>query len=388
MRAYLSGWQGRRPSAVFTPDYFRRDLSTPLRIHRRTWLGVDRPARNIALLPQRAWLTARWRRSPTETWQLPSQESMQRLAELSGVSVEVQLQRLGQLRLDPGIPPTEAHSLGLSRDGEAADWPYFLFSLERDWNVAASAEVLGDTKAAVSAIRLLADKEATSELLKSIGIPVVTSRPARDEAELNSQLEAALATWGEAFVKPRYGSAGRGAAVATHGKSGVTLRRYRRENDSDMTALSELAANAPLLVQPKLVTPGWEGLDVVTIRIVTRDRGRGPEVFSEVIEVPRAPHYDHLRVDGGRIGGLVRALWMDDATDKSPPALSALEPIPLWIAEAAIAAHARLPGLYAVAWDVAMAEDGPQFLEGNTGFDTLVPQLAAAKGLLSGLSVP
>jgi hypothetical protein len=50
--------------------------------------------------------------------------------------------------------------------------------------------------------------------------------------------------------------------------------------------------------------------------------------------------------------------------------------------ELAIRAHRQFPGMFAVAWDVALTDDGPVFLEGNAGFGTTPPQLVAG-GLLN-----
>ena len=226
IRAYLATWRGRRPTAVFTAQYFKRDGDAALSVHRRTWLGIDRPWRSLALLPQRVWSTARWRRTSPDAWLLPPEESLRRLTQSAGVPREVQLERLGRLRRDPGIPPVEAHGLGLTLDGHADSWREFVFSNERDWNIAASTVVFGGSRAAQEAIGLLADKWETSALLERLGIPVVPTILATNAAELSDGVRVAVAKWGEAFIKPRIGSAGRGAAYAGQHDGRLQLSRY------------------------------------------------------------------------------------------------------------------------------------------------------------------
>ena len=387
VRAYLATWRGRRPTAVFTAQYFQRDGEAALSVHRRTWLGIDRPWRALVLLPQRVWSTARWRRTSPDAWLLPPEESLQRLTKSAGVPREVQIERLGRLRRDPGIPPAEAHGLGLTLDGHADSWPEFVFSNERDWNIAASSVVFGGSHAAQQAIGLLADKWETSKLLERLGIPVVPTLLAMNADEFGDSLGVAVAKWGEAFIKPRFGSAGRGAAYAGQHDGGLHLSHYPQRDGQLAPTFADLSVRLPLLIQPRLTTPGWEGLDVVTIRVVTRDRGHGPEIFSEVLEIPVAPYYDHHLIVDGRVGGLVSPAWMQDRSrESSDPRVNALSPVPAWINEAAIAAHEQLQGLFAVAWDIALTDEGPKFLEGNTGFYTVTPQQAAARGLLTGLA--
>ena len=42
--------------------------------------------------------------------------------------------------------------------------------------------------------------------------------------------------------------------------------------------------------------------------------------------------------------------------------------------KSALIAHGLFPQMFAVAWDIALTELGPVFLEGNTGFGATVPQ--------------
>ena len=45
--------------------------------------------------------------------------------------------------------------------------------------------------------------------------------------------------------------------------------------------------------------------------------------------------------------------------------------------------HGCFPDMFAIAWDVAITDNGPIFLEGNTGFGLLAPQMLSG-GLLAG----
>ena len=161
--------------------------------------------------------------------------------------------------------------------------------------------------------------------------------------------------------------------------------------------ISECLRSQDYLVQPLLRTArAWRDVaadsDVVTVRVVTRDVGGGAAVFSRVVEVPLPPEdrgQFYLLVaidDSGRVGA--PALPLREADAMSADTREAWERVTgrlvPWSADLdalAERAHRHFPGVFAVAWDIALTDDGPLFLEGNSGFGTFAPQMVAG-GLL------
>ena len=179
------------------------------------------------------------------------------------------------------------------------------------------------------------------------------------------------------------------------------IRRYHADSTVDGNTpgagLSECLRTRDYLVQPLLRTAeAWQDVaadsDVVTVRLVTRDTGRGPAVFSRVVEIPLSPskegqYYLLVAVDSAgavdtpalplgsaeSIGAEARDVW-ERVAGRSVPHSEDLDAL-------AVCAHRLFPGIFAVAWDIALTDDGPRFLEGNAGFGTFAPQVVAG-GLL------
>lgn len=383
---YLSQWRATRPSSLISPQFWQNEPHLPLRIHRRILLGRDRGPVPWAATPVQAWTALRWwTRTRFNEFQMPNPDMLALYARHSGIDLRVQAARLAALQRRHGIPPQEALRFGLACDGRFDDWPLFVYRVETGWNISASAEVLGSARVARTQAELLADKVTTAVHLANAGLPVVPTRRVERGDSLSADIAEALLEWDGVFVKPRYGSAGMGAAVATHSVSGIQIRTYQGSQPGTPTTAAEVAGVGPLLLQPLLSSPPWSAepvSDIVTARIVTRDIGSGPEVFSMVLELPFAAGYSLRSFSDGIIGPDL----LVPPGEPSPPvrpevAEWATDPT---LAAAAVTAHRQFPGIFAVAWDVALTTTGPLFLEGNVGFGTLGPQLAAG-GLLQGL---
>ena len=380
---YLRSWRATRPAGLFSGEFFSRDATRAMRIHRRAWAGVDRGVVALPTLASQLWVTTKWRVHPPANPPVPAPEALERFAASTGVPVAVQLERLAALRRDPGVPSIEAHLMGLTRDGQMQSWPEFVYSPERYWNISASAVMLADAGAARNAAAVLSDKTATSTLLSKLGLPVVPDIRVSSAAELPGAITTALAKGGGVFAKPQFGSGGLGAATITEADGVLVARSYGGGHHGDPIPPQSIASHLPLLLQPLLRSPGTSESDhdIVTMRIVTRNRGLGPEVFSQVVEQP-APRGYYLRpLVGGELGAALGAAG-DEGTvgDDAAANLSGTE----GLADATVLAHSNLPGLFAVAWDIALTTDGPVFLEGNTGFSVLPPQMVAG-GLLADL---
>lgn len=291
-----------------------------------------------------------------------------------------------------------------------------------------------------SQLAALSDKHETSLRLDGAGIPTVATllvpagavAAAAGTASIVELIERATGKWPTAsdfFAKPRSGSRGLDSFVITRTRNpgGVAelgtaeapeggrdilsiaaggdtwqIRRYQAGgfvgDGATASGLPECLCSQDYLVQPLLRTAkAWQDVaadsDVVTVRVVTRDVGHGPRVFSRVVEVPLPPEnrgqfYLLVAVDESGVAGApalplreadamgaeARAVW-ERVTGRLVPRSAELDAL-------AELAHRHFPGVFAVAWDIALTDDGPLFLEGNSGFGTFTPQVVSG-GLLS-----
>lgn len=356
-----------------------------LRTHRRVVTGYgrrrSRPAQLLGLLTGAAG---------ARRFVPPPPSHLEAFAAATGVGTDEQERRLRILAAH-GVPPGAALRLGLIRDGWLDRWPEFVWDALVGWNLAASGRGLRGSLAALS------DKSLTNRRLAAVGLPTV----AGVELPRGARLEAirdALDAHGSLFVKPRDGSRGRDSFVVDAGLVVTAYQACRPVVDAS-AALSRVLAVEPVLVQPRLrshrdFTEAADPHDVTTLRVVTRWHGTRSTVFSAALELPNPltqlePAYTILGVGtDGTIRSDVRPPWVAHHQTASSDAVQDLVGSTLpQLAEAialAPAAHRQFPGAFAVAWDVALSVDGPRFLEGNTGFGTVVPQWLSG-GLLAGV---
>lgn len=345
------------------------------------------------IVPQALAAAHWWWQGRDELGALPSLQRLESAAAASGVPVDVQLARLQALERHHGVPPREAHEFGLTQEGRFDEWPSYLYDIERGWNLSASAVLLGAGRTARRDATLLSDKMKTADVLARVGLPVVSSMPLNDPGDLAAGLPRAMAAWGSTFVKPRFGSGGRGAAVISPTADGMpVVTSYGHGRQGSPLGWPSLLTHGPLLLQPLLQSPDWGGEDkphdITTVRVVTRNTadGRGPVVFSQVLELPQPTGYRMLSLEDGQVRGdvLAERAWGSSNSELDITAVQAWLREHSWLSEAAVNAHLAFSGLFAIAWDMAVTRDGPIFLEGNVGFGTLAPQVAAG-GLLGDL---
>ena len=340
----------------------------------------------------------------------PAPEAVRRhYAERSGLSPEAQRLRCRRLWREHGIRPIDAYRYGLLTEDGSSRWTQFVYRHETGWNTAAAVLIARTAGLPSRQIRasqqVLSDKALTADHLTARGIPVArgTVIPRRSPPPaIASALDAALVRWdGAVFVKPRRGSGGTGAFRVIGEPGRWRARRYPGHGDATPGAVAELVAVAhrtDVLVQPLLVSHDGDAPlpDTLTLRIVTRDVGGGPEIFSVVAEIPflRADStvgYAPVRADGPMLTGedAAQSPWLPSRIGPRRRATAerwAGRTLPdLTQAEAyAVTAHEAFPSVFAIAWDVALTDAGPVFLEGNTGFAPETPQLVGG-GLLAHL---
>ncbi|HEX2581017.1 MAG TPA: sugar-transfer associated ATP-grasp domain-containing protein [Dongiaceae bacterium] len=207
------------------------------------------------------------------------------------------------------------------------------------------------------------------------------------------------------FVKPEDSNGGRGAAVWRF-RDGL----YHGRGQSPLTAaqlwhaLAQESWRTPLLVQPLLVNhPALSDLALnalSTLRVMTcvNEEGRA-EVTHAILRFPggRGSIVDNFHAGGlgapvdivtGEVGA---AIYM---TPRGQHARFASHPftgakvkgriLPRWgeVLELAERAQDRFPERLIVGWDIAILEDGPIIVEGNSGADMDIVQRAYQEPLL------
>ncbi|MDQ1249235.1 MAG: hypothetical protein QG597_3609 [Actinomycetota bacterium] len=452
-----------RPAGLVSRDYLCLGVTPEVATHRRALLRRGGGWRGAAMVPVQLWLSARWLNGGRDmVLNGVATEPMDRFAVATGVAAPVQRRRLDVLVRRHSVPVGDVYRLGLLRDGWQGRWAEFAYDVEVGWNAAASG------CGAMRHVRTLSNKPAMAAVLTQSGIATVPSiqvaRRAEGRTEATAQgaarglaggapdvervpsmagtprrggpdpvaamVDAWLSRWPVVHVKRSQGSRGEGACEIHREGGAVVLREYQtaRPVNDPMQWLSTELAVTDHLVQPRLVTHATfaavaDPSDVVTCRIVTRDVGNGPEVFSCCLEVPLPPtpgsaegqdddrqFYLLMRIDeDGKVVGSAVPPWLKSVESQDavsvPEAMDALTAsrssaagrisresvliglrVPDFnrLTAYCLRAHKQLPGLFAVAWDVAVAEGGNVFLEGNAGFGTVVPQWLGG-GLLAGL---
>ena len=344
--------------------------------------------REPALTTLRAWSAARfWKRAAW--WTRPLLIPAARLAWV--VACVSQVRRFSKART---LPSRTARELLVdclrsgARPNEALIWSQF-FSLPGQPSglhplPERAASVLLSRVGSARERNLLADKQATAELLASAGLAtprlfeIVPGGQEVNEAGIHWRRPDLL------FVKPRHGSAGRGAMSGTE-----FLRGGRAQ-----------AARDDLLVQVRL-EPATELADLATngaapvLRLTTaREPGGTAFLHSALlsIDVPDQNARDFLRgqmrvpidLTTGLMGPGIwfahpekrysRLPWNQaQVADRIVPRLGdAIELV--------ISAMALFPGLPLVNWDLIVTGAGPVILEGNSCGDWILTNLSCALG--------
>lgn len=366
-----------------------RPQSIAERIHMRAAVTGSRQVWQPGRWALRSWQRAAWRtfaghqalRSLGPRWS-------EKYAQFTGVSPAEQHRALAHLVTHCGISPRDAYWFDLVRDNAESRWRQYVFASELQWNLAASEVLWGNRAEAVASVRLLQDKKATAAILRRIGVATPPTRTLPRNARI-SALEVAqwLREWPGLFCKPQWGSAGRGTLAIAVEADDVTANGQPSSLTDVADALQRLLASEPYVVQPLLRNAFGEGMrDVVTLRVVTRwFAGHGPELFCVILEWPNrcgdSGHEMFTLASDGSVVSPTMPLWIPgfNVADSEPP-VAGIDDF-AEITAAALDAHQAIGRLFSVAWDVALTDQGPTFLEGNSGYGTRIPQVASG-GLL------
>ena len=195
--------------------------------------------------------------------------------------------------------------------------------------------------------------------------------------------------------------------VANWGE-GEDARVWRRQSDgsysgdlgSNLTlselceTLRSLSLKRPLILQPRIANhaklQGLSGDVLSTVRVVTvRHLAGGIDVALACYRTP----VESLLVDNFTAGGLASRVELNDgrlgpAVFKSRPGLFVAHPktgaaiagrtLPHWpaVKQLALAAHREFGALPSIGWDIAITDDGPVIVEGNSVWGANVIQMS------------
>lgn len=261
-----------------------------------------------------------------------------------------------------------------------------------------------------AAMRLLADKLATADLLASAGLSTppqlaVILRGASADLEASPWLEPSAL-----FVKPRHGAARRGAyAIDVLGGGryvlggGQTLDRPRlRERLRTGSLHDDLLVQSRLAPSSELVDL-MSGGDVPVLRVTTaREPGGQPFVHSALLEVRMPRERPHNFARGHiyapidlRAGELRPGVWFARPHERYfrlPWNAAPLDGRPVaglgQALSAALRAMQLVLGVPLVNWDIVLAPQGPVILEGNTGGNWILTSLPEWLGVETAPLVP
>lgn len=237
---------------------------------------------------------------------------------------------------------------------------------------------------------LLRDKLLFERYFSGAGIPVATSLGeihARNKAAFQGTTESDFIAWGQAnhqaadlFLKPRFGIKGKGVfAVRFLGDEVEVNGKCVRPGEFVDRLKDRYLVQNRILQHPTLSELHTHSLN--TVRIITYRSTDAPEVFLSYLRIAcngeiadnNANARVIVRVDAqsGRCQEAGYAITSDPAikTTTHPDSHVAFSDvvIPYWDECLSLVkrAHAWLPEMFSIGWDVALTPNGPLLLEGN-----------------------
>ncbi len=393
------------PHGMVCPFYFLPFQSQNTKIHRTLWLrGFPQiPLPVFVVIDLLLWLRwvlfSGWRHTIDCVLRLgPSVRAKENLGLVS------QFSRVLFFSLFYCIPPGEIYAFQLFRKNQKACVSDYIFTHElpafHRWRSAALDENS-------ESWRLLQDKHCQSELLTKDSVPMVSTLQLVPRGNL-FDADRHLEKFPEIVCKPRHGSGAGGIFVVSKKNPDDALLVYGTRAgaltaETSWAALKKAFALDDYLIQPFMKNhPELARLcptdDVVTVRIITESRADSRiEIYCALLEIPAfKKNNDSLAPQGHVIlpvdlatGGIKRfsgILLHSHSRENYERVYSSMDQhiIPFWegLCKNSIIAHKRFYDVYAIAWDYVVTPDGPLLLEGNTGWDTRMPQIING-GLLS-----
>jgi hypothetical protein len=290
------------------------------------------------------------------------------------ISMAQQLLDLLDLSLLHGIPPIFYYTYDLYRQPRQR-WFNYVYTHELPhWQT-----VMSDLPATSAVHRLLSDKQAFAVAMARAGIPAVSTSAFLRRGE---RVDADTIFTGQSFfLKPNTGSQGQGSFELLYDRATRDYRLVGAEvvagKDALLSYVQQQVADDDYLVQPLLLNhPEIQRLcrqsRLATVRLITGHDGREPWCIGAVLEIPRSAASKGwwlVQVDcqtGKLLPRCSHGLATFDKATGRPPEVAG-KILPCWeeVLEICRCAHAQMPEVAAVGWDVAITPDGAVLLEGN-----------------------
>jgi hypothetical protein len=246
----------------------------------------------------------------------------------------------------------------------------------------------------------LSDKRRFHDRAAQAGLPIIPILAEFDAGAIVGKRSLDHSA-SDLFSKPADRWHGDGARLWQRGADGS----YSGDHGSRFTlaevyeTLSSLSVDHPLILQPRITNHPelrpLAGRALSTVRVVTVRDTRG-QIDAMLASFRMA--VGSLVADNFAAGGLACPVDLDDgrlgsAVFKSGPGVFIAHPdsgavimgrrLPDWaeVKRLAVAAHREFKTLPTIGWDLAITEDGPVIVEGNSEWGTNVVQMAHQKPL-------
>lgn len=211
--------------------------------------------------------------------------------------------------------------------------------------------------------------------------------------------------WGAdgVIAKPATGHQGIGVELFRANPDGS----YQHQSTIDLSRsdvlawLKKASEKGPYLLQRRLINhPDLSHLSsgsLVTVRAISRKGDHGqPTVIAAILQMPcqfRLTNNNGLAaaidLASGCIGKAYSYRPLHPGVDHHPDTGGKISGtcVPYWndLVRLVVEAHGRFTQHYSLGWDVALTPEGPVLVETNAGWDVVMPQIAASRGLAEDL---
>lgn len=379
------------PHGIFSWRYLCLRPPRLVALHRRLWLSAKPSAMPLGLfLVIELFLWLKW----------VSFGAWKSCFRLRGRMAEPGLfPRFLALSLCNALPPSDILAFGLhDKPPSKHIWDYVYIS---EWPACHHVRQLD--QGFPTDPGALQDKQTATETLAALGVPAVPNLALiprnRPEALDSFQRE------GRFFLKTRSGSGSRDAFVldvASGERQIHSVKNGMVSGEASFNDFQDASSRSDYLVQAftanhPFVADLCDTGDAVTLRVITENRKEGRvRLYSATLEIPNASGkmaFSHAIFPVNLDSGEIRPFPGKFLPDETRRHLESIynrargRALPHWdqVRESALRAHLAYPGLFSVAWDFVLTPEGPLILEGNTGWDTRVPQVIHG-GLLGDLA--
>lgn len=392
VRSYLKKVRGKLliPRAVVSLRYLGRVDDPLVRRHRTLMLNAFPGQPRWLAFVVVFWQWLRW--MCWDAWRATGRlvrGTQDSTREQLGLSRSTQRYELLRAALLDGLHPADIHRYRLYKSAQHQDtWRYVLLQEVESWHHAR------DPGPAADRVRtLLSDKLLFADYCRSEGVSIVENVAVLPAGStMTTLIESAPKL--QHIAKPRSGSAARGVFVFEVVGQTVcanTLWGKQLADPIDETIEALLRAGE-YLIQPLLdchqaLHPvGACANHSTVVRVITERKSGYARPLCAAIEIPveLGARVGFVAVEielatgalVAPVGGAVDPR-LGAAVDDVVASVEQSIEIPQWreMTDLCAAAHALVPGLSMIAWDVIPTPAGPVLIEGNSNWSVVVPQL-------------